>query len=216
MKSQLEKQNEETNKAKDEVKKAEEKHQGKKDELIREIGNREEEIRLLNKLNQQMKEETRNLQCNQSPELETPLRIITTCEVETQYCDVEVGSNITDEGKDYDQESLDEESRKKIYQLEQKLEKARSEMKEKEKSCSEKSKEIKYLKEQVSEYRNRLENVLGENSMKEKEIFHMTESLDTLKRTNKELILQLEQDEIVEVGIKETRITSVIKRYSKS
>ena len=44
-----------------EAKKAEEKHQEKKDELIREIGNREEEIRLLNKLNQQMKEETRTL-----------------------------------------------------------------------------------------------------------------------------------------------------------
>ena len=63
---------------------------------------------------------------------------------------------------------------------------------EREKAICEKNKEIAGLVKQVAEYRTRLDNVLGDISGKNKEVIHLSDSLETLKKVNTSLVMELE------------------------
>ena len=56
-----------------------------------------------------------------------------------------------------------------------------------------KEREIEELKETVSSYMNRLENVMADMSTLERNNTHLTENITMVKGVNKELVLQLEK-----------------------
>ena len=160
--------------------------------LIEEIGNRERETKTINKINQQLKEEVRKLELNQLPNTHLCRKEEQKRDVATQSEDVELRTN-ENGGNGIDEIGLQTQ---RICTLE-------NEVKERGKEITQKGKEIEELKGLVGEYRNRLENILGENSAKEREIDHLTDGLDTLKRTNIELVLQLDENDSRNNGAKQ-------------
>ena len=80
-----------------------------------------------------------------------------------------------------------------VEQLQQNIAGYKKDIAEKVNTIAKKNREIEGLKERVGNYKNRLENTLSENSAREREVHHLTDALDTLRRTNVELVLELNQ-----------------------
>ena len=175
----------------EEKEKRERERETERTKLVEELRNRETEVRTINRVNQSLKEEIRELQKTQLTS-EEPIQK-SRKDAETQYEDGEIDQPETRVADKIATQNLQTNETEEVSELEKQLAKLSNEAKEREKDSNQKSKEIESLKTQVADYRNRLENALGESSSKEREIDHLTDSLDTLKRTNLQLLLQMEE-----------------------
>ena len=174
--------------------------------LVKEIENREIEIDILNRVNQELKRETRINHYSKTMILQNELPIITEeqsgglkekkklTSTETQ-CYLEVstqqnGEQVVDESGSVPTKSSRIEDID-IEQLQQGIAEYKKVVAEKVNTIDKKNKEIESLKVRVGEYRNRLENTLAESSAREREVHHLTDALGTLRRTNIQLVVEL-------------------------
>ena len=135
--------------------------------MIEEIGNRERETVALNRINQRLKEEVRRLELSQLPDTDTPPKERVSC--------IDATTQSEEEEKEQGIENSTDEM---IQQQIQKINKLGEEVRARGTEITQKSQEIENLKGLVGDYRNRLENILGENSAREREIDHLNDSLD--------------------------------------
>ena len=168
--------------------------------LIKEIENRETEIAILNRTNQELKKEIRITKIDITTMVAQDELPIVTEEsgdgektmVETGIqCYLERNSAEINDATTTQQDSpgsVDND----VNQLQQEVAVCKKSIAEKVNVIAKKNKEIESLKVRIAEYRNRLENTLGENSAREKEMHHLTDALETLKRTNVQLVMELE------------------------
>ena len=137
--------------------------------LMKELKNKEAEMGISTKLNQQLKNQLYQTEQDMRKEGMQSTRDQTVdasvqCVLESRQKDIDLAPVTTtnDEGT--------EENKKRTNELEEIVNKMKQKIEEKDQVSRDKDKEITRLIDQTAGYKNRLENVLGDVSMKEKTI----------------------------------------------
>ena len=169
-------------------------HEKEKLKLIKEIENRETEVVILNRYNQELKRTNRAVEMEKAilSQDEIPIRL----EEKSSTIKNDAGTQCSNNGTLSESNLAQKENEGtadglELLQLEHA--KLKKDLAEKVNTITKKNKEIESLKERICEYVNRLENTLADNSTKEREVHHLTDGLDTLKRINAELVLELDR-----------------------
>ena len=115
-------------------------------------------------------------------------------EIRTQSSIIHPQCSCTTDNQEKEQQDEDHQEnnfRKLNEELKTKLQKARNDCGELQGIVTAKDKEITTLKDQVSGYIQRLENVLGDSSQIRKDKIHLAENLESLKKANIALTLEI-------------------------
>lgn len=187
----------------------EEKWKGIQEKTLKELANRNNEIGIMSKQNEELKSDIRcqeeNIQQKTQENNEMKLRYKSITQ-QTDNCIPSIESKVVAlSTEDLEMEVLApllerEKMTEEIEKFKGEIEKYKQLNKEIKQANYKKDQEIDELKENVRGYMNRLEVVLSDSTMMKKTNAHLTDSLSSLKRVHKELVLEQQANNSTKLG----------------